>query len=441
MVVLWVMVLGVGAWASWPSAGDGAVAWVARESKMGQWVVLRVSGTPPAMRVEVAGWMPRPVVAIGGDASRCVAALRREAGWVGVREIEAEVLRIGATAPANDGREMVEFGPARVLPPIGGGVRAVDIEVAKDSTRVFVVPEGESGTDAAGSAPGGWLELADNQWRGVAGEPPAMAGISTFEMGGSRFAAEREGEDVVIRMLGADGTGRGEETARVRGVPRDSAVFALGGGDGGQVVALWEHDDGALWYASVSPLGLEVGRGPVSRSGPLPGREAVTLALGLFWLFASVAVWVLVPAKWREPVAAPEGFTYAERSRRAAATVIDLLPGFMVGEVAARWVSWAPADVVGVWPAVLALVVTVVLCGVCEGASGVTLGKWAMRCRAVMPDGSRMSWRRAVLRNAVKFACPPLGLLNLVVPAWKWSNPAGVGTVVVVGGEDVGKSK
>lgn len=439
---LWVVLIAAGALAAWPSAGDGSVAWVARESKLGQWAVLRVSGTVPAIRVEVAGWMPRPVVAVGGDAKRCVVALRREAGWIGVREIDVK-----------ETRGVVEFSPARVLPPIGGAVRVVGIDVEKSRTWAHVTPEAGAQVtgDVAGEPPPvrGGLELSDGAWRLVGTDAKVTSTLASvgsgrvFDIGGSRFETAREGADIVIRMLAGDGAaGSGIETARLRDVPIDCAIVTLGGGEevgggggsegGGQFVALWEHTDGSLWYACVSPLGVEGGRGPVSRSGPLPGREAVTLVLGLFSLFASVAVWVLVPVKWRQPISPPLGFAYAERSRRAAATVADLLPGFMLGEAVGRALSWMPADVLGVWPFVLALIVTMFHCAVCEAIFGVTLGKWAMRCRTVMPDGGKMGWKRAMLRNVVKYACPPLGVLQLMVPPWKWTNPAGLGTVVVV---------
>jgi hypothetical protein len=401
--------------ALWPSASDGTTAWIARESKLGQWAVLRLTGSPPGMKIDNAGWMPRPVIALGGDSRRCIVVLRREANWYAVREIDEPA--VGPRGPV--------FGEPRALPPLPGDARPVLARVTGNITLARVAPEAAEGTTAATEQ---WLALVDGVWTPSIA-PTDAASASTLAIGGDFYALARDGNDIVISMGAPNQTVLpATETARLKDIPRESAVFTLAG----QIVGVWENQDGALWYASVSPLGLDGGRGPITRDGPLPGREAVTLGAVITSIFASVLVWVLVPVKWRGPISPPAGFSYAERARRAAATVADLLPGFLVGEAITRWLSWVPADLLGVWPALVALAVTVVTTGAAEALFGVTLGKFAMRCRTVMPDGSRPSRRRCIVRNAVKFLCPPLSLLSLLVPPWVWTNPASLGTVVVV---------
>ncbi len=408
--------------ALWPSAGDGTTAWIARESKLGQWAVLRLTGSPPGMKIDNAGWMPRPVVALGGDSRRCIVVLRREANWYAVREIDEPA--VGPRGPV--------FGEPHALPPIPGEARPMLARVTGNITLARIAPEAGEGDTAAATPQ--WLALVDGVWTPSIA-PADAATTNTLALGGDIYALARDGNDIVISMGTPNGTGPpAMETARLKDIPSESAVFALAG----QIVAVWENQDSVLWYASVSPLGLEGGRGPITREGPLPGREAVTLGAVITSMFASVLVWVLVPVKWRGPISPPAGFSYAERARRAAATVADLLPGFLVGEAITRWLSWVPADLLGVWPALVALAVTVVTTGAAEALFGVTLGKFAMRCRTVMPDGSKPSRRRCVARNAVKFLCPPLSLLSLLVPPWVWTNPASLGTVVVVEEEGVG---
>lgn len=404
----------------WTAAGDGETAWVVRESAFGEWVVLRFSGSAPALKADVAGRLPRPAVALAGDGRRCVAVLRGEAGWHPVREIVVVPAQVGGVP---DG-----FRESAVLPPLAQSVTPVGVRLEGNGT--VVVCAGAVASDGVGV-----MELKSGRWVPVGdggGEAASVARLSALPdkgevlvVGDEVFHAERSGADIVVSIASG---GSLVETARMLDIPADSALFALGG----QIVAVWEPAGGAMQCASISPLGVEVYRGPVSRDGPLPQREVVTLVAALCSLFASVVVWVLVPVKWRQPISAPEGYSYAEPGRRAAATLIDMLPGFLLVEAVLTAWSWVPADMLGVWPTIAALAVAVVMSGVTEAACGRTLGKWAMGCRTLMPDGTRPTRRRLLARNLVKFVCLPLGLVHLLVPPWKWTNPVSLGTVVAV---------
>lgn len=411
---------GAAAQSRWPAASDGETAWAVRESAFGEWLLLRFTGTPPALKADVAGRLPRAAVALAGNDRRCVALLRGGAGWHPVREIVVVPARVEGMA---DG-----FREPAVLPPLAQSLAPIGVRLEGNRTLVVCAGSGEAGgTGLMKLEPGEWVPASDE-----VGEDARAARLSALGddgevlvVGDEVFHAGRSGADIVISIASG---GSLVETARMRDIPPESAVFALGG----QIVAVWEPAGMSMRCASVSPLGIEVYRGPVSREGPLPQREAVTLVAALGSLFASVLVWVLVPVRWRQPIAAPAGHTYAEPGRRAAATLIDMLPGFLLVEaVLATW-SWVPSDMLGVWPTIAALGVTVFISGVGEAAFGRTPGKWAMGCRTLMPDGSRPTHRRLFVRNLVKFVCWPLVLMHLLVPPWRWTNPVSLGTVVAV---------
>ncbi|MFM9956537.1 MAG: RDD family protein [Phycisphaerales bacterium] len=441
-----------------PATGDGESAWIVHEDAFGQWVLFRLTGAAPALRVRAAATLPRPAVALGVDpdaaaGGRCVVVLRPEGGVHPLREVSF------TTSPNPRIGEV--FDAPRVLTPLGDGAteggRVVGVRI--EGGVVFVVREQPTvagappGTDEPAPStigPFNVFALDNNRWTPAAigcvwnHSEASLECVPTLAwprrqgstpMGrslvidGDVFGVRREGGDLVVTLGAAPDS---PETARLKDVPQQSAVVMLGG----QVVALWRHTEtggvsGELWCAAVTPLGVEVYRGPVSREGVLPRREIVTLAWVFLMLAASVLAWVLVPVRWRRPVTPPSGFVYAEVSRRGAACLIDLLPGFLLMEVTLRALSWVPEDALGVWPALGALVFSALLSGLGEGVFGRSLGKWLLRCEVRTAEGTRPGRWRGAARGMLKFLCPPLALLHLAVPAWKWTNPVSLGTAVV----------
>lgn len=437
--------------AEWPSASDGVSAWIAHETRLGQWALLRVTGAPPALKVRNAAWLPRPALRLGVDpeSGRCVAVLRQDAGFHPVREITV-------TEPRSERAPEVFSTPA-VLAPLPEAGRIVGVRVEREAVAVLREQPRTPGAASADAplpdtaladAPSliDLFQLTEGRWSPAAvgciwNEPAAELDCvpavpwprhdgnapvgATLLIAGDVYTTRREGPDIVIALPGPPAL----ETARLRDIPLDSALVALSG----QAVALWRNaeDDDALWCAAVTPLGVEVYRGPVSRDGLIPGREIVTLVTAFSMTALSLLVWVLVPLKWRQPITPAPGFTYAEVPRRGAATLVDLLPGFIAVETLLGVYSWAPPELLGPWPALAALFISAAVAAAGEAAFARSLGKWALRCELQGQQGTPLTRARRVARTLLKFACPPLTVLHLIVPAWKWTNPVSLGTAVV----------
>lgn len=448
---------------AWPSAPADAGAWLVRPGGADRWVLVRIEGAPPTLRAHAAARLTKRPEMLAGDDDRAVALFPLERGARAVRQVRA----LRNAVPRS---EAPAFSTPEVLAPLtldatlrglalwGDGVVAL-LAPAEVPPRLFHLDHRgwredplPNGTARTGSPPGGPLPT-DPRLLAQRGElyllgvdrsfragPPASAsapvggwepfdaavplGWSVASIDAFVTLARFENAGVSVAIAGPGGP---DVQGRIEPVPADHALVAVGG----SVLAVWEDDDGTLRGSAVTPLGAPIWSGALPTDPPVSKREVANLVMGLGSLLVSVALWVAAPAWLRRPITPPEGYTYAGLGRRTLATMIDLLPGWLAMEALLRWLSWAPPEVLGPAPLVVMLIVTILTAGIGEAAFGRSLGKWVTACRTVNADGRPPEWWRGIARTAAKYLCAPILILHALIPPWKWTHPACVGTAVV----------
>ncbi|HBS28206.1 MAG TPA: hypothetical protein DEB06_01865 [Phycisphaerales bacterium] len=187
----------------------------------------------------------------------------------------------------------------------------------------------------------------------------------------------------------------------------------------------------------VSLGGTVLYEGPARAVPPVDRREVEALAVLLGSVLLTIGVFILRPAgSYRAAVVPPDGFALADPSRRIVAGAIDLGASLLVaaalfrvplGEALAltelRATRW------GIWPVVAGAAITVFHASIAEALTGRSLGKVITGCRTVAAGGARPALPVALARNAIKIACPPLGLVSLMTPGA--AHPGAFGTLVV----------
>lgn len=160
-------------------------------------------------------------------------------------------------------------------------------------------------------------------------------------------------------------------------------------------------------------------------------------------LFGAVLVMILLFVLRPDPVALgalriPEGHVVASPMRRIIAALVDLLP--IVAIVA--WYFGVPLGVSlgldlenssqGLWPVMISASGACAMQTTTEWLFGFTPGKLLVGCRTRHADGGRISARQALVRNLVKYACPPLAALMLLDPTKRHPGDYLAGSVVVM---------
>ncbi|MCE7972928.1 MAG: hypothetical protein DYG92_01195 [Leptolyngbya sp. PLA1] len=170
--------------------------------------------------------------------------------------------------------------------------------------------------------------------------------------------------------------------------------------------------------------GRELYRGPVAMKSTVGPKDYAVVGVALVMAIAMVLGIVINPS--RAAVSLPDQCSIAEPLRRVVASLIDLTVGvFIVARVMRvdlggvgdlSW--WMSLD--GQWALVSLLGVMILQGAVLEGMLGRTLGKSLTGCLVVdVQPGAQDEPRpagvlRALVRNAVKWGVPPLGLTGLL---------------------------
>ncbi|MHC4976287.1 MAG: RDD family protein [Planctomycetota bacterium] len=219
---------------------------------------------------------------------------------------------------------------------------------------------------------------------------------------------------------------------------------------GGQVVLLWQEVDTPPQGSSepsvtrlMSLVMLASGEvhyeGPVNAQALLTDNDLQKLTL----LFGAVLVMILLFVLRPDPVAMgslqiPVGHVVASPSRRIAAALIDLLPIVAI----VSWMFGVPlvaslgfdveASSLGLWPVLASASCACAMQTTTEWLFGWTPGKLAVRLRVHHAEGGRPGARQCLVRNLVKYACPPLTALMLLDPTRRHPGDYLGGTVVVM---------
>jgi len=224
----------------------------------------------------------------------------------------------------------------------------------------------------------------------------------------------------------------------------------------GRIALLWrelvvESDERARARARVEIAEVSIATGAVVYHGQM--RASRPVSSGDFRLLAVVllGVMVVVIALLMRPtgdpgvVALPPGVALASRSKRIAASLVDLLlaaggasiiTGAPISEVLSPFtllgITGSPAE------PLTALAVAVAHATIGEWLGGLTLGKWLVGIRVVRADADRLLrpalWRAAA-RNAFKWALAPWALAGLMTPNARHRGDLMAGTVVGEPGE------
>lgn len=214
-----------------------------------------------------------------------------------------------------------------------------------------------------------------------------------------------------------------------------------------------------VWTMSGAPLFS----GPAVIPGPVTRRDIQNLALLLGLVMATATVFVLRPGAVRSRGdVLPPAVQEAGPGRRIVAAVLDALPALLATTLSLGVPIGSAGQLIehlafehGAWLMLVSFGATVAHCALGDRLFGRTLGKAILGCRTIggvrqvassVPDEepritfTRVSWSQAILRNSVRFLCPPLVLL-LMVKALSprqggaritFSEPWGFGTWVVV---------
>ncbi|HRQ72117.1 MAG TPA: RDD family protein [Phycisphaerales bacterium] len=220
----------------------------------------------------------------------------------------------------------------------------------------------------------------------------------------------------------------------------------------GRIALLWrelvvESDERARARATVEIAEVSITTGTVLYHGPM--RPSRPVSSGDFRLLAVVllGVMVVVVALLMRPtgesgvVALPPGVALASRSKRIAASLVDLLlaaggASIITGAPVAEILS--PFTLLGITgsPAepLTAVAVAIAHATIGEWLGGLTLGKWLVGIRVVRANADRLLrpalWRAAV-RNAFKWVLAPWALAGLMTPNARHRGDLLAGTVVV----------
>jgi len=286
--------------------------------------------------------------------------------------------------------------------------------------------------------PGGavvWVADTDGVW---SSEPLAVEPDERIVTGANAtlVGVRRTDEGAVqLRLLRRD---RAAALATIEDAPASFA--ALGVGE--HVVLAWltPPEQRRLHLEVISSSsGDAIYTGGAQMQSILTSSDIQYLALLMAAVLLMVLIFVLRPSPdAANDVRLPEGVAPATPGRRLLAAVIDLAP---VAYLSMR--LWdanlyqaiglaVDVDGAGVMPLLTTLAGVLLLQTITEWRFSWTPGKLLVGCRTVsIEEARRPTLRQALVRNLVKYACPPLTAMIIADPARRHPGDAFAGTVVI----------
>ncbi len=228
-------------------------------------------------------------------------------------------------------------------------------------------------------------------------------------------------------------------------VPSNARFVPLDGS--GRLVVTWMEPSREVREISAW-TGREMYSGPAITSTPLSADDLEPLA----WLLGFALIVVLAGvsgSRSRPAVKLPPGVVPAGAGRRLFAGVVDLLVGFMIADWLsgpetgsaglldfAEWISWGTAGLFMALAASIAAAVTG------EWLLGQSLGKLMAGCEVVSLRGEQLpanvrripalTVTQALVRNTVRWALPPIGVMGLAESDGRHWGDVWAGTIVIV---------
>ncbi|MCC6228163.1 MAG: RDD family protein [Phycisphaerales bacterium] len=256
-----------------------------------------------------------------------------------------------------------------------------------------------------------------------------------------------------VRVLSGVDAGSSTTLATIEGVQPDAAIAPLE--SQGRLVLAWTRAEGSprrpgeppLTGRVVEMIELSASTGRVLYNAPSRADGPVTPGdlglLGLVLIVAMGVALVLVVRGGEEAeISLPPGMALADPGRRMAGSLID---GVIALVVASRLRGTpllelaSPSTFVSgelVWVLAIGIIAGAALGATFESLSGRSIGKALTGCRVIRatPTGepARASLWQVMLRNAMKWALPPLSMLALVEPSRRSRIDLLTRTVVVV---------
>jgi hypothetical protein len=210
-----------------------------------------------------------------------------------------------------------------------------------------------------------------------------------------------------------------------------NAMMCIDSDDRAIVVGVTPAADAGPPKVRLTEVSIRSGRplyeGDIELSSPVSRTDLILLGMVMAMVLGMVAVTVVNPA---EPaIALPEGASLAEAPRRFFAGAVDVSIGLVVAMRITR-VDMGEALNAGWWGSAEAYLCVIVAMGVLivygtllERATGRTVGKALTGCEVVdaraaaqtpgVDRGPRPTLLRCLVRNAVKWGLPPIGLLGI----------------------------
>ncbi len=240
----------------------------------------------------------------------------------------------------------------------------------------------------------------------------------------------------------------------IEAAPAGAAVVALP--SSGRAVVMWSEvktlpGNKVVQHTEMSEVSIHLGtefyRGPSRKPAPLSTDDLRLLVVLLIAFMGSILVVLLRPIPdGKEPVL-PEGASLAEPSRRALAGLVDLaiaatitLKAFDISldqlTSISHWMSMPGIEIV-----LSIFIVGFVLSTMGEAMIGRSLGKLFSGCEVISllkvkgdegDEDEQATFRQILVRNAVKWLVPPIGLSILFDSGLRHRGDMLAGTAVVV---------
>lgn len=447
-------------WIAVQSVWQGADAWslyhAPRAGEPGTVLRVRSLASQPEAIAAIAGrlMLVYPPEAPGAEGVRSVRGLRAETAYEGRSHRYTPAAREEAL-PALPGWGriagllLVADGAAAILQDRPAG-RAELLRFDLAQWRAQALPLQLDPTNPLGLAPLGagfgvvehrrggpllWTVDTDGAW---ASAPLTVEADETILPGanGALVGVRRApGGSVSLRLLRADRT---VSLARIEGVPADFASFAVGE----DIMLAWlEPPENTRLHVEVvsTSSGEVVFAGGAKMQSILSSNDLQYLALLMAAVLLMVLIFVLRPSPDAgADVRLPTGVAPASPGRRLLAALIDLLPvaslSMLIWDASPLEAVGLAVDVrgAGVMPLLTTLGGVLVMQTLTEWLLSWTPGKLLTGCRTVSVEGAtRPTFRQALVRNLVKYACPPLAAMIVADPTRRHPGDFFAGTIVI----------
>lgn len=295
-------------------------------------------------------------------------------------------------------------------------------------------------------------------------DPTQESGFEVAQWSSRQLAAL--GTSAVVAVLGAEVIatdiesgvfqllrgGTGLRTLRaIEGAPAGAAVVVLPAS--GRAVVMWSEvktlpGDKVNQHTEMAEVSVHMGtefyRGPSRKPSPLSVDDLRLLVVLLIAFMGSILVVLLRPVPGGKEPTLPEGASLAEPSRRALAGFLDFaiaatitLNAFDVtaADLASinLWMSMAGIEMV-----LSIFIVGFILSTMGESMIGRSLGKLFCGCEVISllkvegVEGEQATFRQILIRNAIKWLIPPIGMSILFDSGLRHRGDLLSGTAVVV---------